>query len=292
MRKKSLIIILFLVLIFSKPVFAADIPQPTGWVNDFANVISPEYRDKLTKLIQELEEKTTDEITVVSVQSIAPYDETQYARMIFDNWKIGKKGKDNGVLVLLAIKERRWRIETGYGVEGILPDGLCGEIGRGYMVPYFKQGKYAEGLYYGVVAIAKVILKDANISIPDVEKIRLEKQREKTPFFVYIFVPLFFLIWNLPWPIYIGLPFTLLFAISFFQISPIAGIMVIIGYILAQLVRYNDWRKLPLKKRKNFFWAYTYGGSFSSGHGGGFGGGGFGGFGGGGGGGGGAGGGF
>jgi uncharacterized protein len=134
-------------------------------VNDFANVINETYEAGLNSLIGELERKTTAEIAVVTVDSIAPYDEKEYARLLFDNWKPGKKGKDNGVLVLLAIQERRWRIETGYGIEGILPDGLCGEIGRNYMVPYFKTGDYGAGLYQGVQAIAAVIARDANITL-------------------------------------------------------------------------------------------------------------------------------
>ncbi len=164
--RKLCLVILFLALPLL--VLAQNIPQPSGSVNDFAAVISQEYKDKLNALIQELNEKTSAEIAVVTVSSIAPYEEKMYARMLFDSWKPGKKEKDNGVLVLLAVKERRWRIETGYGVEGVLPDGLCGEIGRNYMVPYFKQGDYAQGLYYGVASIARVIAKDANIKLEGV----------------------------------------------------------------------------------------------------------------------------
>jgi uncharacterized protein len=166
MRK---ICFLFVLLILPFFVYARDIPAPLGWVNDFAGVISPEYKEKLNSLIEELEQKTTTEIAVVTINSISPYGEIEYARLLFDNWKPGKKGKDNGVLVLLAIKERRWRIETGYGIEGILPDGLCGEIGRNYMVPYFKQGKYSEGLYEGVIRIAQVIAGNANVSLKTLE---------------------------------------------------------------------------------------------------------------------------
>jgi len=162
MRKLCLLSIFLLTALF---VYAENVPQPQGWVNDFAGVINPEYKDKLTSLISELEEKTAAEIAVVTIDSISPYGEIEYARLLFDNWKPGKKGKDNGVLVLLAIKERRWRIETGYGVEGILPDGLCGEIGRNYMAPYFKDGKYGEGIYQGVLKISQVIAKDANVSL-------------------------------------------------------------------------------------------------------------------------------
>ncbi|MFA5145134.1 MAG: TPM domain-containing protein [Candidatus Omnitrophota bacterium] len=150
-------------------VYAADIPSPQGRINDFAGVISPEYKEKLASLIDELEQKTTAEIAVVTTYSISPYGETEYARMLFDSWKPGKKGKDNGVLVLLAVKERRWRIETGYGLEGILPDGLCGEIGRNYMVPDFKESKYGQGLYRGVLKISQVIARDANVSLTALE---------------------------------------------------------------------------------------------------------------------------
>lgn len=147
---------IFYFCIFGR-LFAADVPQATGWVNDFANVISPEYEDKLNSLISGLEAETSSEIAVVTVNSIAPYDEKEYARLLFDSWKPGKKGKDNGVLVLLAIKERAWRIDTGYGIEGVLPDSACGRIGRDYMVPYFKEGKYGEGLYQGVLGIYQVL---------------------------------------------------------------------------------------------------------------------------------------
>ncbi len=284
--KRKLGLLFFGVLFLTNLLFAEDIPQPSGWVNDFANVISAEYQNKLNAVIGALEEKTSAEIAVVTINSIAPYDEKEYARLLFDNWKPGKKGKDNGVLILLAIKERAWRIETGYGVEGVLPDGRCGEIGRNYMVPYFKSGNYEEGLYNGVLAIAQVI--SPQYSIPAV------KSREETPLFAYIFAFVFFYIWNLPWPFIIGFPFTLLFAWTFYSTTPLLGILVGLGYITSMITRFFIWRKLPKNKRNGFFGPQAYGGSYHGGGGswggGGFGGGGFGGggFGGGGGGGGGA----
>lgn len=294
MRKLYFLILILLLVIFA---YAQDIPRPVGWVNDFAGVISPEYKDKLNSLIEELEQKTGSEIAVATVDSIAPYDERTYARMLFDNWKPGEKGKDNGALVLLAIRERRWRIETGYGLEGILPDGPCGEIGRSYMVPLFKEGKYSEGLYYGVAAIAKVIAQDSHIEIGNLRGVELKKRAiplAESPVFLYFFAPIFFFLWNLPWPFIIGLPFTLLFVGVFFGFSPILGILAIIGYIASLFVRYRYWSKIPPHERHSFFGPQTYGGTYYGGGwgGGGFGGGGFGGFGGGGGGGGGAGGGF
>lgn len=256
MRKIFLVSVFLLFFGFA---YAQDIPQPAGWVNDFANVISPDYKGKLTSLIQELEQKTSAEIFVVTVNSIAPYDEKEYARSLFDNWKPGKKGKDNGVLVLLAIKERRWRIETGYGIEGILPDGLCGEIGRNYMVPYFKEGKYSEGLYYGVVAIAKVIAKDSHTDISGLEGVNLKTAGNIIPIAFVLFSLVFFTLWNIPWPIFIGLPFTLLFAGGFARTSSWVGLFPLIGYIGAMVIRYFIWRDIPLDKRKSFLWVFIFG---------------------------------
>lgn len=293
MFRKCLLVFLF-VFCF-KFCCGSDLPKPEGWVNDFSGVINSEYKNKLTSLISELEAKTSAEIAVVTVESISPYGEAEYARMLFDNWKPGKKGKDNGVLVLLAIKERRWRIETGYGVEGVLPDGLCGEIGRNYMIAYFKEGKYGEGLYAGVTAIAKIISDNEKISISGLEEIPARQANQEPPIIAYLFVPAFFFIWNLPWPFIIGLIFTLSFALAFSQGSPIMGGLVVLGYLASLIVRFVYWHNLPHSKRKSFFGPQNYGGNWSTGGygGGGFGGGGGGGgFGGGGGGGGGAGGGF
>ena len=261
-------------------------PRPEGWVSDYARVIRDDQERALAALIDELERKTSAEVAVVAVESIAPYDERSYARLIFDDWKIGKKGKDNGVLLLLAVRERRWRIETGYGVEGILPDGLCGEIGRTAMVPYFKEGRYGEGLYRGAANVAAVIARDAGVSLDalkgagSVSHAGRLTRGSKPPIVLYVLMPLFFFIWNLPWPVYIGLPVTLLFALAFSSASPIMPFLIIGAYIASRFVRYRYWRALPSRKRGSFFGAQTFGGRYSGGSGGwsgGFGGGGFGG---------------
>ncbi len=239
---------------------AQEVPVAYDWVNDYAGVISFDFKDKITQVIKTTEESTSSEIAVVTIESIAPYSEVDYARKLFDTWKPGKKGKDNGVLILLAIKERRWRIETGYGVEDVLPDGLCGEIGRNYMVPYFKQGKYSEGLYLGVSEIARIL----NGGAP---RNQSKAQNQNVPLnnpFVYIFAFLFFLVWNLPWPIFIGLPFTLLFAFGFGKAAPGAGAAIIMGYIASMAIRYNFLRNQPPDKRPSFFGVQSYGANRSS----------------------------
>lgn len=313
------------VLLFSRQVFCDDrVPSPQGWVSDFAGVINKGYTDKLNSLISELEEKTTAEIAVVTMNSIAPYGENEYARMLFDKWKPGKKGKDNGVLILLAIKERRWRIETGYGIEGTLPDGLCGEIGRNYMVPYFKEGRYSEGLYYGSLSIAKVIAENTHVRLENLEDTRLKQNNEHSPVFpelIFLFAFSTFLFTSCSFIIKLSLlgGFLITGAIAFsvivwlcstfrfFNFFPLV-LLAIANYLFCLFLRYISWLTIPLAIRKGFFKEQDYsdthyedlsgkryGGSWGSGvfGGGGFGGGGGGGgFGGGGGGGGGAGGGF
>lgn len=302
---RKVLLSLFIFLSLPLIAYSQNIPHPEGWVNDFAQVISPNYESKLNELISEIEQKTSAEIAVVTVNSISPFGENEYARKLFDNWRPGKKGKDNGVLVLLAVKERRWRIETGYGIEGLLPDGLCGEIGRNYMVPYFKSGDYGKGLYYGVGKIARVIAGDAKIKLAGAKDLRPGRAFGQENLFLPFFAIFFFSFWNIPWPIFIGLPFTLIFAFAMWQVTPVAGLFAVLGYLIAMFIRYRIWLDLPVSTRKSFFWIIIWGlastgssrGGYSGGGwaGGGFGGGGGGaggGFGGGGGGGGGAGGGF
>lgn len=196
---KRLFLITSIFLLFSCAA-QGEIPVPEGFLNDFANVISPEYKEKINALLNEIEQKTSAEVCVVTSSSVEPYGENEYAQMLFDSWQIGNKGKDNGILILLAVKERRWRIHTGYGVEGILPDGVCGEIGRKYMVPYFKDGKYSEGLYSGVTAVANIISKDAHITLVNLNGIRYFKEKSQDVFgdatrlFVPLFIFLFFYI--------------------------------------------------------------------------------------------------
>ena len=136
-------------------------PRPTGWVGDFAEVIEEADEQKISELATNLEQETTAELAVLTITSLEGGSIEDYAVRLFEQWGIGKKDKDNGVLLLLAIQDRQWRIEVGYGLEPILPDGLCGEIGRKQMVPLLKKGKYGEAAYAGAYRIAEIILSKA-----------------------------------------------------------------------------------------------------------------------------------
>lgn len=165
--RKRLLLCLLLLMISSKG-YAQDVtyPEPIGFVNDFANVIPENDEASLNQLINEVKENGTGaEITVVTVQSISPMSIEEYAVRLFEKWGIGKKGEDNGVLVLLAINERKARIEVGYGLEGALPDGRCGEIIRTQMSPYFKNGDFGAGILSGVSAITQIIATEYGIQL-------------------------------------------------------------------------------------------------------------------------------
>ncbi len=136
------------------------LPKPTGYLSDTANILTPDVRQQLEILLTEVERQTTSEIAVVTITSLEGDSLERYTNELFAKWGVGKKGKDNGVMILLAVHDRKVRIETGYGVEGILPDGLCGEIIRTRMAPHLKEGRFAQGVVEGVSAVASVLRRD------------------------------------------------------------------------------------------------------------------------------------
>jgi len=138
------------------PALAAEprIGAPEGFVTDRAGVISPATRERLTTLLEELRQKTGAEIAIVTVPTTAPLDDFTYAMRIADAWKPGRKREDTGVVFLVAVEDRKLRILTGYGLEGILPDGLVGEIEEREIVPAFHAGQVDEGIWRGAVALA------------------------------------------------------------------------------------------------------------------------------------------
>jgi uncharacterized protein len=156
--KKTFFVLLISLVGFINAAFA-------GYVSDDANVINNETKTRLTVLTTELEQKTGAEIAVVTVSALGNEPIETYALNLFKKIGIGKKDKNNGVLLLMSVSDRKVRIETGYGLESVLPDGLCGSIIDRYVIPSFKQGDYNNGLYMGTLAIASVIAADAGAEL-------------------------------------------------------------------------------------------------------------------------------
>jgi uncharacterized protein len=132
---------------------AADIPYLTGRVVDNAEIMQPATRERLTTLLKGYEDKTTAQIAVLTVPTIGGESIEQYANDVFQEWKLGQKGKDNGVLVVVVPQDRKMRIEVGYGLEGALTDVAASRIIRNVMTPQFKAGHFDKGIDDGVVAV-------------------------------------------------------------------------------------------------------------------------------------------
>jgi uncharacterized protein len=130
-------------------------PQGGLWVSDRANLLSQAGVKQISDDIAKLEAETSAEIAVVTVPDTLPYPTPKaYATALFNRWKIGKKSQDNGVLVLVSLKDRRIEIETGYGVQRFLPDAKVKDIIYTYMIPSFKTGNYEEGIRAGVTVLS------------------------------------------------------------------------------------------------------------------------------------------
>lgn len=159
--------LLLLGLLLLQPAWSEELkfPGPTGLVNDFAGVLDQGTTEKLKSLCSALEKKTSAELAIVTVKTVAPLDSKTYAVKLFEKWGIGKKGKDNGLLLLVAVDDHRVEIEVGYGLEGVLTDARAGRILDEYVVPRFKEGDYNSGIYNGAAALAERIATEKKVEL-------------------------------------------------------------------------------------------------------------------------------
>ena len=140
-------------------------PEPTGFVVDAAGLLREDTRTRIESICQELSDKTGVQLAVALVPSIAPLEIEDYAVRLFKKWGVGRKKEDDGVLFVLAKKERRVRIEVGYGMEPLLPDGRVGGILRSVVVPRLRQDEWDGGVLAGVEALAVIIAKDRGVEL-------------------------------------------------------------------------------------------------------------------------------
>lgn len=147
-------------------------PRPTAaagiYVQDYAQVLSAEDKRRLLSIGQELDNKTTAQLAVVTVKTLDGQPIEDYALSILREWGIGSKEKNNGALIVVAVQDRRSRIEVGYGLEGLLTDGLTGRIQDQAMIPYFRKGNYAAGIVNGYAVTASFIAKDAGVQLTSI----------------------------------------------------------------------------------------------------------------------------
>jgi len=177
----------------------ATLPMPSHYVEDYANVINNPEENSLNGILQELEQKTGAQYIVLTVQTTEGLPIEQFSMELVEKWKLGQKGKDNGMLFVLAAKDRRYRFEVGYGLEGFVTDQYCGQVGREVLVPYLKKGNYSQGIYQANATIVQRIAEQAGVSLtgmPKLTPMRVEHRRRGFPCcsilpFLFVFLILF-----------------------------------------------------------------------------------------------------
>jgi len=154
---KKYILILLILLFLSPAASAVNYPQLRGFVTDNANMIDPAYANNIAQLAAKIEQETTVEIAVVTIESLEGESKEMYAVKLFEQAGIGKKDKDNGLLILVAKQEQEYRFEVGYGLEGTITDSMKVNIGDRIIVPYFKNGEYGKGIYESMLVIEELL---------------------------------------------------------------------------------------------------------------------------------------
>ena len=181
-----------ILIAFGLSLNAQTFPKATGRVNDFASIIDSALEAELDQKLDQLEQKTTSEIAVVTVSSLDGMEVEEYANKLFKQWGIGQAKQDNGVLVLVAPNDRAMRIEVGYGLEGVLPDGLAGQIIREDFLPRFRDDDYPGGIRNGVNHVIAVVERHQVLSADEVKRINDANNDANTQSVPYLIVIPFF----------------------------------------------------------------------------------------------------
>jgi uncharacterized protein len=146
----------FLVLIAFSSTFALDVPPLRARVNDYAGLLQPEHIRRIENQLSQFERDTGHQIVVLTLPSLEGDDAPAFALKTAETWKLGQKGHDNWALLLISVKDRKLRIEVGYGLEGTLPDAIASQIIRNILVPRFREQDYGGGIESAVTAMMQV----------------------------------------------------------------------------------------------------------------------------------------
>lgn len=157
------------------------LPQPQDYVSDFAHVLSDATIERLDQISSRLDHGAANaQIAIVTVHNLNGDDAPDFANRLEERWKVGRKGSDRGILMLISVDDHKYWIEVGYGLEGILPDGKVGDIGRA-MVPSLKSGNYDQAALTGVTQIAGVIDADSGTQSADSADQQAATQPQRHP---------------------------------------------------------------------------------------------------------------
>jgi uncharacterized protein len=157
------------------------LPAPTGYVSDFAGVLSPSTKYNLENLCTQVDRQAHAQIAVVTIKTLDNNQSIEeFAVALEEKWKVGAKGTDRGVLMLVVMNPRKYRIEVGYGLEGILNDAKVGDIGRS-MVPALSQNDYNTAIPLGVQQLARIIATDAGVTLNLAQPVHQYHRQQQAP---------------------------------------------------------------------------------------------------------------
>lgn len=160
MKKWLFIILITLIFILPLTAYALDIPKPKGYVSDYAGMLTSEQVSSLEQKLREFEKATSNEIAILIIPSLEGENLEEFSLKVASTWGVGKKKVGNGILILIAKNDHKMRIEIGYGLEGVVPDGAAGYIIRKYMTPKFKDGHFYKGINDAVDSLMKATNKE------------------------------------------------------------------------------------------------------------------------------------
>ncbi len=182
---------LFLIFLPLLSLAQRTIPDHGGlWVHDEANILSAQAKSELEAILKYERDSTSNQIAILIIPSLDGESLEDFSLRVAEQWKIGQKGKDNGVLLLITMQERRMRIETGEGLEGVLTDAMSSRINRNEIAPRFRTGDYDGGVKAGVLAIIQVIKGEYKNDDPAPRK----KSRKGSPLTTIIIIIVFILL--------------------------------------------------------------------------------------------------
>lgn len=157
MKKLSLILILIVSFAALHDAKCAEIPYLSGRVNDYARILSEQTMDLLSSKLKEHEDRTTNQIVVLTLSSLQDESIEDFSNQVFHAWELGQEGQDNGILIVVVPDERKMRIEVGYGLEASVPDIIAGRVIREIMAPRFREGDFNGGIWEGALAVVNVL---------------------------------------------------------------------------------------------------------------------------------------
>jgi len=180
-------------LLTAGPLFGLEVPALKGRVNDYARILEPDQATALENNLAAIESSTTAQFALLTIPSLEGEPLEDFSLQVVEAWKLGQKGKDNGLLMLVAVEDRAVRIEVGYGLEGTLPDGKCGTIIRQVIVPEFRKGNYYTGISKAFQVMGQALAGDPS-QIKLLESREAEKGHSSGLGTFFIVLILFFLV--------------------------------------------------------------------------------------------------